>query len=372
MHRLIVLIRKELQELLQNRRLLPVLIIPPVVQLFVLGHATSTDVINVPMIVADGDRSASSRDLIARFDASAYFNVTGTVDTVAQVDPALSRGLVPMALSIPQGYGEDIESGRGATVQLLADGSDATFATAAVSYATSLVAEYAVELQRLRGSPSVLRAGIEPRVRVWFNPQLESRFFMVPGVLALLLLVVTANLSSMAIVRERELGTLEQLSVTPLGRWELIAGKLLPYALIGMLDALLVIAVAIGWFQVPMRGSVPLLLGFTLLYLTCTLGLGLFVSTISQTQQQAMMTTVFFFLMPMIFLSGFIFPIENMPAVVQPVTYLIPLRYYLVVVRGIFLKGVGLDVLWPQAVGLVAWAVLVLALAIVRLNKRSG
>ena len=180
-------------------------------------------------------------------------------------------------------------------------------------------------------------------MRVWFNPQLESRNFMMPGVLALLLLVMTTNLSSMAIVRERELGTLEQLNVTPLGRWELILGKLLPYALIGFIDVLLVIAVAVLWFEVPLRGSLRLLLAMSLIYLLRTLGLGLFISTISDTQQQAMMTATFFFLMPMMYLSGFIFPIENMPAVIQSVTYLIPLRYFLVIVRGIFLKGVGLD-----------------------------
>ena len=218
-----------------------------------------------------------------------------------------------------------------------------------------------------------MRGGeIDPRIRVWFNPELESRDFMIPGILALLLLVVTTNLSSMGIVRERELGTLEQLNVTPLRRWELVVGKLLPYGLVGMVDVLLVLAVAIGWFQVPLRGSIALLIALTLIYLLTTLGLGLFVSTISSTQQQAMMTSMFFFLMPMMYLSGFIFPIENMPAVIQPITYLIPLRYYLVIVRSIFLKGVGLETLWPQAAALTAWGVAILALAIMRYTKRSA
>ena len=207
-------------------------------------------------------------------------------------------------------------------------------------------------------------------MRVWFNPQLESRDFMVPGVIALLLLVITANLSSMAIVRERELGTLEQLNVTPLGRWELILGKLLPYALVGFLDVLLVIAVAVFWFEVPLRGSLGRCSSASVVYLLCTLGLGLFVSTISSTQQQAMMTSTFFFLVPMMYLSGFIFPIENMPQVIQWVTTLIPLRYFLVIVRGIFLKGVGLDVLWPQFAALATWGVAVLMLAALRSRKR--
>jgi ABC-2 type transport system permease protein len=195
---------------------------------------------------------------------------------------------------------------------------------------------------------------------------------MIPGVVALLLLVVTTNLSSMGIVREKELGTLEQLNVTPLRRSELIVGKLLPYALIGLVDVLLVVGVALFWFQIPMRGSLGLLLALTLVYLMTTLGLGLFVSTISSTQQQAMMTTTFFFLMPMIYLSGFIFPIENMPVVIQWVTYLIPLRYFLVIVRAIFLKGVGLETLWPEALELTAWGVAILTLAIARSRKRSA
>ena len=195
---------------------------------------------------------------------------------------------------------------------------------------------------------------------------------MIPGVVALLLLVVTTNLSSMGIVREKELGTLEQLNVTPLRRSELIVGKLLPYALIGLVDVLLVVGVALFWFQIPLRGSIWLLLALTLVYLLTTLGLGLFVSTISATQQQAMMTTTFFFLMPMIYLSGFIFPIENMPVVIQWVTYLIPLRYFLVIVRSIFLKGVGLETLWPEVLGLAAWGVAILTLAIARSSKRSA
>jgi ABC-2 type transport system permease protein len=184
-------------------------------------------------------------------------------------------------------------------------------------------------------------------------------------------MIVTANLTSMAIVRERELGTLDQLNVTPIGRWELILGKLLPYALVGLIDVLLVVSVAVFWFEVPFRGSFPLLLAASVIYLLCTLGLGLFVSTISATQQQAMMTSVFFFLIPMIYLSGFIFPIENMPKVIQHVTLFVPLRYFLVIVRGIFLKGVGFEVLWPQFVALAAWGVSALTLAALRSSKRA-
>jgi ABC-2 type transport system permease protein len=211
---------------------------------------------------------------------------------------------------------------------------------------------------------------ISADVRVWFNPQLESKDFMFPGILALLLLVGTTNLSSMSFVREMEIGTLEQLNVTPVARWELIVGKMLPYAFIGVVDVLLVVAVTLLWFEVPLRGSFVLLFAMCLVYLLTTLGLGLFVSTISATQQQAMMTASFFFLIPMVFLSGFVFPIENMPDVIQPVTYLIPLRYFLVILRGVFLKGVGLEVLWPDALALTAWGVGILVLATLRSSKR--
>jgi ABC-2 type transport system permease protein len=349
-----------------------------------LGYAATTDIRNVPVVVSDADRSTASRDLIARFRASRNFSVVDVVGGLNDIDPYLERGRAWMAVAIPAGYGETIGAGRPAAVQVVADGSDSNSANIGLGYATNLIATYAQQLapsassmddDAARSMPeaSSMRAGeIVPRIRIWFNPQLESRDFMIPGILALLLLVVTTNLSSMAIVRERELGTLEQLNVTPLRRWELIVGKLLPYGLVGMIDVLLVLAVAIGWFQVPLRGSIWLLLALTVVYLLTTLGLGLFVSTISSTQQQAMMTSMFFFLMPMMYLSGFIFPIENMPAVIQPITYLIPLRYYLVILRSIFLKGVGLETLWPQVAALTGWGVVILSLAILRSSKRAA
>ena len=365
MQRLRFLIWKEFLELRLNPRLFGIVVIAPIVQLTMLGYAATTDVRNVPVVVADGDRSARSRELIARFDASPNFTVIATVTTVSEIEPYLERGRAWMALSIPTGYGSDVDARRPVRVQVVADGTDSNSTTVALGYATSLIGAYGQEFDV--GPPS-----IDPRIRVWFNPQLESRFFMIPGVLALVLLVVTANLASMAIVREKELGTLEQLNVTPLRRWELIVGKLLPYGVIAMVDVVLVVAVAVFWFEVPLRGSFGLLLAMSFVYVICTLALGLFISTVSDTQQQAMMTATFFFLTPMVYLSGFIFPIENMPAVIQPVTYLIPLRYFLVIVRGIFLKGIGLDLLWPQAVALTAWGLVTLSLAVARSRKRAA
>jgi ABC-2 type transport system permease protein len=377
--RLRFLIWKEFLELRKDPKLFGVVVVAPILQLTMLGYAATTDVRDVPVVAADGDRSPASRELIARFNGSRNFSVVDVVSTVRDVEPYLESGVAWLAWSVPAGYGVSVGNGTPVTLQVIADGSDSNSTTVALGYATSLIGGYAQELVETgrsspagNRSPTISAGGIEPRIRIWFNPQLESRHFMIPGVLALVLLVVTANLASMAIVREKELGTLEQLNVTPLRRWELIAGKLLPYGAIAMVDVLLVVAVAVFWFEIPLRGSFPLLLGMSLLYVVCTLALGLFISTISDTQQQAMMTATFFFLTPMIYLSGFIFPIENMPPVIQYATYLIPLRYFLVIVRGIFLKGIGLELLWPQALALAGWGAVVLSLAVMRSRKRIG
>jgi len=377
MQRLRRLVWKEFLELRQNPRLFGIVIVAPIIQLTMLGYAATTDVKDVPVVVADADRSPASRNLIARFDASRNFTVIDTVTSVRDIDRYLQRGDAWIALAIPTGYGASVQQGQSVALQVIADGSDSNSTTVALGYATALIGEYAslIAADAAGASTAAGRStapAIDLRIRVWFNPQLESRFFMIPGVLALLLLLVTANLAAMAIVREKELGTLEQLNVTPLRRWELIAGKLLPYGVIAFIDVLLVTAVAVFWFEVPFRGSLLLLLATSLLYVVCTLGLGLFISTVSDTQQQAMMTATFFFLTPMIYLSGFIFPIENMPRVIQYATYAIPLRYFLVIVRGIFLKGIGLDLLWPQAAALAAWGAVVLALAVARSRKRMA
>jgi ABC-2 type transport system permease protein len=358
---------KEFLELRQNPRIFGIVIVAPVLQLTLLGYAATTDVNDVPVVVADGDRSSASRNLIARFEASRYFSIVDVVTTVDEIEPYLQDRRAWMALSLPPGYEERLAGKQGVTLQVIADGTDSNSTTVALGYASSLIGGVVEEITA--SERQVPTGGVESRIRVWFNPRLESRFFMLPGILALMLLVVTSNLSSMAIVREREIGTYEQLSVTPLSRWGLILGKLLPYGVIGMIDVLLVVAVVVFWFEVPLRGSFLLLLLMCAIYLLSTLGLGLLVSTISHTQQQAMMTATFFFLMPMVYLSGFIFPIENMPPVIQLLTYAIPLRYFLVIVRGIFLKGVGLELLWPQALALFTWGALALAFAAARARK---
>lgn len=369
--RVLSLVRKEFLELRQDPRLAGVVIIAPILQLTMLGYAATTDVRDVPVVVVDGDRSMSSRALLERFAGSRHFQVVGDPIDPREAGAALEAGSAWLAIIVPPGFGNSL-LGSGPvsarTVQILADGTDANSSGQALAYAAGLVAEFNGALvEAATGGAAV--PGIRADTRVWYNPELVSKDFMVPGVLALLLLLITTNLSSMAIVREREVGTLEQLNVTPLGRWELILGKLLPYGVIGVIDVVLVVAVAVLWFQVPLVGSPLLLFAGCLVYLLCTLGLGLLISTISRTQQQAMITATFFFLVPMIYLSGFIFPIENMPAAIQAFTTLIPLRYFLVIVRGIFLKGVGWEVLWPQFAAMGAWGVTVLVVAALRYRK---
>jgi ABC-2 type transport system permease protein len=377
MGRIRVLIWKELIELRQDPRLFVIVIAAPIIQLFMLAYAATTDVRNVPVVIADVDRSTASRELVSRFEASPTFTVVAIAGGLNDVDRYLEQGEAWLAVIIPAGYDQTLAAGRPAAVQVITDGSDANSAGVSLGYASTLIGAYGQELAVARTSGATgegypLPTGsLDPRIRVWFNPRLESREFMIPGIVALLLLVVTTNLSSMGIVREKEVGTLEQLNVTPLRRSELIVGKLVPYGIVGLVDVMLVLSVAVLWFHVPLRGSVVLLLATTLMYLLTTLGLGLFVSTISSTQQQAMMTSTFFFLMPMVLLSGFVFPIENMPAAIQAVTYLLPLRYFLVILRAIFLKGVGLETLWPQVLSLFGWGIAILLLAIARSTKRA-
>jgi ABC-2 type transport system permease protein len=279
---------------------------------------------------------------------------------------ALDRGDALVGIEIPTDFAVRLRDGRGAAVQMLLDGSDSNTATVAQGYAERIVQEYAA---RVGGG---VQLAVELRERAWFNPDLASRNYNVPAVAGAIIFLVCLLLTSLAVVREREIGTLEQLMVSPLASWELIAGKTIPFALISLVDMAIVTVAALLWFEVPLRGSFLLLFLMSLLFLVNTLGLGLFVSTISDNQQQAMMSAVFFFVVPLMYLSGFVFPIDNMPAVIRPIAYAIPLTYYLVILRGIFLKGVGMAALWPQALGLAIWGATILALATWRSKKTAG
>jgi ABC-2 type transport system permease protein len=367
------IVRKELLQVRQDRRMLGISLVAPVLQVLVLGYTATTDIKYSMMVVRDQDRTAESREFIRAFTTSGYFVHASSVDRDADVDRSIERGDASVALVIPRDFGRDLMTGGSPQVQMIFDGSDANTANVLLSYATQIVASYAAGAARpgaVRLQPQGTRPGaIMPEPRVWFNPDLKSSNFMVPGVVALVLMIITMTLTSLAIVKEKEIGTLEQLLVTPIQPYELILGKLIPFVLIGVVDVVVVLALAHYWFEVPMVGSLPLLFGLSGLFILTTLGLGLFISTIARSQQQAMLIAQFFFFMPFIYLSGFAFPISNMPEAIQYVTYLIPLRYFLEIVRGVFLKGAGFGELWPQAAALFLLGGAILTLAVARFRE---
>jgi ABC-2 type transport system permease protein len=369
------IVRKEFLQIKRDKRLLPIIFLAPVLQLLLLGYAANLDVRDIRTVVCDLDGTAASREFTAGFAHSGYFGIAANVGDIRDVDRYLDNGQASLAIVIERGFADKLGAGRQARVQLLVDGSESQSATIGASYAQMIAMRYSqgivlAAFEKL--SSSGLRpVRIDPEVRVWFNPELKSRNFMIPGILGLLLLVMTMMLTSMAVVREYEMGTMEQLIVTPIRPLELIAGKLLPFFVIGVIDVCLVVSVAVFLFRVPIRGSVPLLFAMTFVFMMTTLGLGLFISTISRTQQQAMMTSVLL-LMPMIMLAGFVFPIENMPKFFQWITFAVPLRYYLVIIRGLFLKGVGMRELWPQGLALLGFGAAILSLSVLRFRKRAG
>ena len=364
---------KEFLQLRRDPKLFPVIFISPILQLLLLGYAANLDVKNIPSVICDMDRSAVSRAFIDDFVNSGYFSVEARVEGMDEIDPYLDNGDAVMAFVIPRGFGDKMAARREASVMLIADGSESQSASISVNYGTMIAAKYSQKVI-LESFERVKGLGLKPvlvnaEVRAWYNPELKSRNFMVPGVLGLILMIMTTSLASQGIVREREMGTMEQLIVTPIRPYQLIVGKLLPFVLIGLVDATFVITMARGWFGIPVRGSVPLLFALCLAFMLNTLGMGLFVSTISRTQQQAMLTSLFI-IMPQMMLSGFVFPIENMPKLFQFVTHIIPLRYFFVIIRGIMLKGAGWPELWPQAAALLVLGTIILALSVARFHKK--
>ncbi len=372
LERLLRMLIKEFTQVLRNPRMRAVVFVMPVVQVLIIGYAVNTDVRHVPLAVYDLDRTPASRDLLARFEGSGCFDVVRRIQVEGEIQTVLDAGDAKAVLRINRGFAEDLDGGRTALAQLLLDGSDSNTASIILGYAARISADFNRTIIEQRFSKAAgLRLEADPVAltwRAWFNPNLDSRNFFVPGVLAMLVAVVSIILSSMAIVREREIGTMEQIMVTPIGRLEFILGKTIPFALIGFVDVALITAIAVFWFQVPLLGNPLFLFLGTGLYLLSTLGVGLYISTVSATQQQAMMTA-FFFMLPAFMLSGFVYPIANMPKVVQWFTYLNPLRYYLVIIRGVFLKGLGMEVLWPQLLALALLGTTMLALAAGRFRK---
>ena len=364
---------KEFIQVLRDKRTRVILIVPPVVQMLIFGYAATFEIYHVPTAVLDLDHSQESRELISKFTSSPYFDVRVQLTDACQIRDLVDSGKTTVGLEIDAGFARKLEKGETAPVQVIVDATNSNTALIASNYVGQIVMGYGSQAQQDRmGRIAPQLAGRAPTVeleqRPWYNTDLSSRWFFVPGVIGSLTLVLVITLTAFAVVRERELGTLEQIMVTPIRPGEFILGKTLPFFLIGLFDVLLIGGVGTLWFQVPFRGNVWVLLTGAMLFLICMLGVGLLISTVSSTQQQALVTA-FFFIMPAITFSGFGFPISTMPEWLQVLTYLDPLRYLLVVLRGTYLKGVGMKVLWPQMAAMGALGVSLLAIAILRFHK---
>lgn len=376
------IIRKEFIQALRDPRMRSMLVLPPLIQLLIFGYAASLDVDNAKIAWMDQDRTPESRDLLAEFQGSERFQFAGFPESERAMQNMMDRGQVDGVIRVLPGFARDVERGRPSSVQILLDGTNSNTASIISGYASQCVARYSQKVGEKQqksklvaptadsGGPLTMAAPqVASDTRIWFNPDLRSRNYFIPGVIVNIITLVTLSLTAMAIVREKEIGTMEQLMVTPIRPSELIIGKTLPFVVVGLWDMLLVMGAALLVFHVPFRGNFWLLFGTTLLFLLTTLGAGLFISTVSKTQQQAMMATSLFF-QPFFMLSGFTFPIRNMPTLAQWLTFLNPVRYFMEIVRGVFLQGAGISALWPQVVALAVFGVVILRLSVQRFHKQ--
>ncbi len=371
--RLFSLIRKEFIQILRDPRTLALVIIMPVMQLLLLGYAATNDVRNVPLAVFDQDRSSASRRLLDAYRAADYFVIAFDVNSEDELRTLIDNGQARVGMIIPPDYSEQILGNGSAQVAFVLDGSDPTVGATALSAASLIGQQQATDVQLVRlaqvGGGGAIALPIEVRTQVWYNPDLVSAYFMVPGVIGMILFSITAILTANSIVRERERGTIEQLIVTPIRSWELVVGKLTPYTLLALFNTLEVLALGSLLFGVPIRGSLLMIILISGLFVISGLGIGLFVSAIANTQQEAMLT-VFMTLLPSIFLSGFFFPLQAMPQALQWVSYGIPLRYYLVIIRSLLIKGVGFEAIQSDVLALAIFGVVIMTLAALRFRKR--
>lgn len=369
------LITKEFIQLKRDPKMLWLSIIAPVVQLILLGFAANLDVENIPALICDMDNTKISREYVESFSKTGSFNIEKKIYTIKEIDKYINNGEVSIVLVIKNGFQKKIKKNKIPEVAAIVDGSDSNTATIGLNFSSMINKNFNAKMikKRILKSGKKLKMGeVEPRIRIEYNQNLESRNFMVPGILGLVLLITTMVLSSLAIVKEKEKGTLEQVMVTPVKSWQLIIGKLIPFAIVGILDIILVIFVSGFILGVPVKGSILLIFMLTIIYLISTLGLGLFISTISKTQQQAMLTSVFFIITPMVFLSGFIFPIENMPWSIRIFTYIFPLRYFLVIIRTIFIRGGGISTIWFESLILLITGLIIFGISNLRFKKKVG
>jgi len=364
---------KEFIQVFRDKRTRILLFVPPIVQMLIFGYAATYEIHHVATVVLDLDHSQESRDLVSRFTSSPYFDVQHQLTDSRQVGDLIDRGQATVALQINPGFAEDLRKGQTAPLQVIVDATNSNTALIASGYINQIALGFAKDYQfdRInRISPHLTERtpNVQLEQRPWYNPNLRSRWFFVPGIVGSLTLVLVVNLTAFAVVREREIGTLEQIMVTPIRPAEFILGKTLPFFLIGLLDVSLIAVVGTLWFQVPFRGQLWVLFAGAVLFLLCMLGVGLLISTVSATQQQALVTS-FFFIMPAVTFSGFGFPISTMPQWLQYLTYASPLRYFLVVLRGTYLKGVGMDILWPEMLAMLGLGLGLLTTAVLRFHK---
>lgn len=370
--RLISIIRKEFIQLFRDKRMLVIIIVIPILQLFLLGYAATNDVRNVPLAVFDQSHSPEGRALLEAYRAADYFMLAYSVNSEAELRDLIGKNLIGAGLIIPPDYAAQLHKGQ-AQVAFILDGSDPSVAATALSAAQLIAQSHATGLMAEKmersGALFKLQLPVEVRTTVLYNPDMVSAYFMIPGVIGMILYAITAILAATSVVRERERGTIEQLIVTPIRSWELVVGKIMPYAFMSLLAAFEVIAIGHWWFGVPVRGSLLLIALVSCLFLLSGLGIGLFASTIANTQQEAMLT-VWMTLLPGIFLSGFFFPLANMPLILQWVSYAIPLRYYLKVIRVLLLKGVGIESIQGDVLALALFGVIIMGAAALRFRKR--
>lgn len=363
---------KEFKQVLRDPRMKTVIFVSPLIQILLFGYAANKDIDFIPTAIYDQDNTKESRELLYRFTYSKYFIPKFYLNNGDEQSRVMDKGSASAVIRIDRGFGRDLKAGKNTNIQLTLDGTDSNTAMIILGYANTIVSKYQYDLVNKWLSDSgkqIAVPAVDLRDRAWFNENLISRNYYLPGVIASIVTIMSLLLTAMAIVREKEIGTMEQLIVSPLEPLELIFGKLVPFGVIALIQTTFITIFGVLWFHIPFRGSILLLILATCIYLFTTLGTGLFISTIASTQQEAMMS-VFLFYMPAFLLSGFAYPIINMPQVIQWLTFLNPMRYFLVVVRGIFLKGVGIDVLWPQLLPLLIIGIIVITLSTLRFSKR--
>ena len=368
------IIKKEFSQFKRDPKMFGIVLVAPVLQLLFLGYAATMDVNNVHILFLDYAKTETSRNFIERFESSGFFSIDYYADSYEELTDQINKANVLVGFVIPKDFSKNINRNETVKLQAIFDGSDGNKASIAAGYISKIISEYSQNIimdYRAKKGIKILPAGqISAEVRTWYNPYLKTRYFMVPAIVGLLLSIITLILTSLAVVKEKEIGTLEQIIVTPIKPFQLIIGKLVPFTILGFISVVLVITMMNILFSIPVRGSIIFLFTASFFYILSTLGLGLFVSTISKTQQQAMMIAIFGIMMPMVYLSGFAFPIENMPKILQYISYFIPLKYFLTILRGVVLKGIGIVDLWQETTILFFMGIFILVFSSFRFRKK--